>query len=78
MCQLKSTLEHFDCRTKLQNQEALMEQIERERTENSELKIKVHHVETEYNSYISSERVSAENNRCNHQWWSIQTGLKRD
>ena len=55
------------CRTKLQNQESLMEQIERERTENSELKIKVHRVETEYNSYISSERVSAENNRCNHQ-----------
>ena len=55
------------CRTKLQNQESLMEQIERERTENSELKIKVHRVETEYNSYISSERVSAEINRCNHQ-----------
>ena len=55
------------CRTKLQNQESLMEQIERERTENSELKIKVHRVVTEYNSYISSERVSAQNNRCYHQ-----------
>ena len=49
------------CRTKLQNQDSLMEQIDRERTENSELKIKVHRVETEYNSYISSERVSTQN-----------------
>ena len=58
---MKINCETFYCRTKLQNQEALMEQIDRERTENSELKIKVHRVETEYNSYISSERVSAKN-----------------
>ncbi len=47
----------FFCRTKLQHQEALLEQLERERGENSDLKVKLHRVETEFNSYVSSERV---------------------
>ncbi len=39
----------------MQHQEALLEQLERERTENQELKIRIHRIETEYNSYVTNE-----------------------
>ncbi len=31
--------------------------MERERSENADLKVRIHRVETEFNSYVSSERV---------------------
>lgn len=43
-------------RTKLQHQQALLQTIERERTENSDLKARLHRIESAYNNYVGSDR----------------------
>lgn len=45
-----------DCRNKLHNQEALYEQMQQEREQNSQLKSKVHQLETDYNSAAAGEQ----------------------
>ena len=50
------------CRTKLLHHESLMAQVERERAENTQLKSRMHQIETQYNSYVSSEHELAEFN----------------
>ena len=42
-------------RTKVTHQESLLAQLERERSENSELKTRLHRIETQYQTYVSSE-----------------------
>ena len=49
-------------RTKLQHQQALLETIDRERTENSDLKNRLHRIESAYNSYVGSERELVDTN----------------
>lgn len=43
-------------RTKVQHHQALTEQVDRERMENSELKTRLHRIESQYRSYMSSEQ----------------------
>merc|ERR1711976_43207 len=43
-------------KTKVSHQESLLQQLERERTENSDLKTRLHRIQTQYNNYISSEQ----------------------
>ena len=42
-------------RTKVSHQDSLLAQLERERQENSELKNRLHRIESTYQSYINSE-----------------------
>ncbi|KAH3880537.1 centrosomal protein of 83 kDa-like isoform X2 [Dreissena polymorpha] len=48
--------------SKLSHQQALLDQLERERTENSELKIKVTKLETELSSYLGNEHDMTDDN----------------
>ena len=53
----------FNCRTKQQHYDSLMKQTERERAENSELKVRLHRLETEVQAYISREQELLEQNQ---------------
>lgn len=42
-------------KTKVAHQESLLQQLERERAENSELKNRLHQIQSQYQSYVSTE-----------------------
>jgi len=50
------------CRSKLSHQQSLLDQLERERTENSELKSKISRLETEVSSYTGAEHDMTDEN----------------
>ena len=64
-------------RSKLSHQQALLDQLERERTENSELKSKLMRVETELSGYLGNEHdLTDENIRYRNQVELLSEELK--
>ena len=49
-------------RTKVTHQESLLAQLERERSENSELKTRLHRIETQYQTYVGTEQEFIDTN----------------
>lgn len=49
-------------KTKVSHQESLLQQLERERLENGELKSRLHRIESQYSSYVNTERELVEVN----------------
>lgn len=64
-------------RSKLSHQQALLDQLDRERMENSELKRKVTKLETELSSYLGNEHdMTDENIRMRNQVELLREELK--
>lgn len=74
---MKLKLIFLFCRSKLSHQQSLLDQLERERTENSELKSKIAKLETELSSYLGNEHdMTDENIRMRNQVELLREELK--
>ena len=65
-------------RTKLENQLQMVDQLERERAENTELRGRLQRLDAQYNAFVSGERELIDlNDRLEHDIAELQSELER-